>query len=147
MWIFKKSTRETLSFLLRLESGHAHRMYPAGHHTESDASYSKVHAHCHAYKLGEGARIGEQRLELAVAVERHHAAEATIVAAAQELATNVKRRHRGTASELGQLSAQRVAISNLVELNDRVCRTITIKDLLGLDAKGSGRKGKHYRWL
>ena len=93
-------------------------MYPAGHHTESDASYSKVHAHCHAYKLGEGARVGEQRLELAVAVERHHAAEATIVAAAQELATNVKRRHRGTASELGQLSAQRVAISNLVELND-----------------------------
>ena len=91
----------------------------------------------------ERARLREQRLQAAAAVQRHHSAHAAVVAPANESAADEKRRHRRAARRLGELGAQRVAVIDDVELDDLVFCAQLVKDLLGLDAEGSGGERIH----
>jgi len=95
--------------------------------------------------LSESARVLQDRLELASTVERHHAARSAIVTSAKKLAANKHSWHARTARQLREFGAKRVAALNLVELQHRVRGAIVVKDLLGLDAEGSGGEGEHHR--
>ena len=91
----------------------------------------------------ERARLRQQRLQFAAAVQRHHPADAAVVAPADKRAADVESRHRRAALFLGELGAERVAVRDFVELDDLVFCTQLVKDLLGLDAEGSGSKRIH----
>merc|ERR1711924_304953 len=66
------------------------------------------------------ARLDEHGREPAVLLQRDHATEATVVAASTKGAADEDGRDRRASGELRKFGAERIAIGNLVELNDLV---------------------------
>eukprot|EP00523_Entomoneis_sp_CCMP467_P011280 CAMPEP_0168741308 /NCGR_PEP_ID=MMETSP0724-20121128/12440_1 /TAXON_ID=265536 /ORGANISM="Amphiprora sp., Strain CCMP467" /LENGTH=193 /DNA_ID=CAMNT_0008788795 /DNA_START=255 /DNA_END=836 /DNA_ORIENTATION=- len=102
-----------------------------------------VACHCESHLL-QCPGLGQQFLKLSRVLHLDQAAKrSTVVATADVLSLQPNGWHRRATNQINHLGSNGLAVVVLIEFDDGELSTKVGQEFLGLDAKGSRRKGQH----